>query len=117
MSIESQRHPHDGSIAQHADLLATVVPFSGSTLTLNDNMNGKVMRADFAGAVTVTVPSTLSLGFNCGIAVWGTGGSLSLSAGGGMSNRTGKTALAAQYQTGSVAVLKSGEFVVGGDFA
>lgn len=116
MSIESLRPPHDGAIPQYADFLGRIVPFSGAALTLDEDMNGMILRSDGASAVTVTVPSTLPLGFNCGFIMYGAG-TVTLSSGGGMTNRSGKTALSIQYQAGSIFVAKSGEFIVGGDFA
>lgn len=115
MSIESRKGPH-GIVPQHADFLARITPFSGTTLTLDEDMNGMVLRSDGASNVTVTVPSTLPLGFNCGFMMYGAG-TVTLSAGGGMTNRSAKTALSTQYQSGSLLVSKAAEFIVGGDFA
>lgn len=116
MSIESRRHPHNGAIPQHADFLGRVVPFSGAAITLDEDMNGMILRSDGAGAVTVTVPSSLPLGFNCGFIMYGAG-TVTLSAGAGMTNRSAKTAISSQYQSGSIFVAKAGEFITGGDFA
>lgn len=116
MSIESQRHPHDGSIPQHADFLGRVVPFSGTAVTIDQDMSGMLLRSDGNSPVTVTVPSTLPVGFNMGFIMYGTG-TLTLAPGAGATNRSGKTALAAQYQSGSIFVAKVGEYIVGGDFA
>lgn len=115
MSIESHRQPHNGAIPQHADFLARIVPFSGAAITLDEDMNGMILRSDGASAVTVTVPSTLPLGYNVGFIMNGAG-TVTLSPGGGMTNRSAKTALSTQYQAGSILVSKAGEFIVGGDF-
>lgn len=98
-----------------AGLYATVESFTGNR-TLASTDNGKILRCEDASNVTITVPSTLSIGFNIGFAMWGAG-TITMSAGSGMTNRGGKTALSTQYQVGSLLVLKVGEFVLGGDFA
>lgn len=115
MSIESlNKSYHETKL--FADLKGKIVPFSGAALTLDDDMNGMILRSDGASAVTVTVPSTLSVGFNCGFIMFGAG-TVTLSPGAGMTNRSAKTALSTQYQSGSILVAKAGEFLVGGDFA
>lgn len=122
MSIESHRHPHNGAIPQHADFLGSVVPFSGANLTLGANMNGKMLRSDGNSNVTVTVPASLPVGFNCGFMMFGTG-TITLAPGSGATNRSAKTALSAQYQAGSILVAKNNtgltaaEYLAGGDFA
>lgn len=109
MSIESKNR-------LYADFLGKIVPFSGAALTLDEDMNGLIIRSDGASPLTVTVPSTLPVGFNCGFVMYGAG-TVTLAPGAGMTNRSAKTALSTQYQAGSLMVMKAGEFVVGGDFA
>lgn len=115
MSIESHRPPHQGATPQHADFLGRIVPFSSAAITLDEDMNGMILRSDGASAVTITVPSSLPIGYNVGFIVYGAG-SVTLSAGGGMTNRSAKTAMSTLYMAGSILVAKSGEFIVGGDF-
>lgn len=116
MSIESLNKQYWPDTKNFADFKGKVVPFSGTALTLDDDMNGLILRSDGNSPVTLTVPSDLSVGFNCGFIMYGTG-SLTLSPGGGMTNRSGKTALSSQYTSGSIFVPKAGDFLVGGDFA
>jgi hypothetical protein len=100
--------------------LGNVESFTGNrTLTLSDN--GKLLRCDDAGAVTITVPNTLPTGFNVGMAQWGAG-SVTVAAASGATNRGTPVALTAQYAAGSIVVLKnadgaSAEFVLGGSVA
>lgn len=116
MSIESLNKQYWPDTKSFADLKGKVVPFSGAALTLDEDMNGLIFRSDGASAVTVTVPSSLPLGFNCGFIMYGAG-TVTLSPGAGMTNRSAKTALSTQYQSGSIFVAKAGEFLAGGDFA
>ncbi|QOZ69193.1 hypothetical protein [Bradyrhizobium arachidis] len=109
---------------QYADFRGNVVPFTGSfTLTINDN--GKVFRCDDPSNVVVTVPSDLHTGFNVGFVMYNTG-IVTLAAAPHAVNKSGKTALSTQYQSGSLMVMKRTggpgilgdiEYLVGGDFA
>lgn len=108
----------------YADLRGRIVPFS-SSFTLTPEHNGAIFRHDGSSNVTVTVPNTLDDGFNVGFAMFNTG-TITVAAGAGATNRSGKTALSTQYQCGSMLVMKrvqvdavqaTIEFLVGGDFA
>lgn len=100
--------------------LGNIEGFSGAR-TLRSEDNGKIFRCDDASGVTVTVSNDLPEGFNVGFAKWGAG-TVTIAAASGATNRTSKTALATQYNSGTLVVLKNGtgsaaEFVLGGDFA
>lgn len=93
--------------------------FTGS-FTLKNEDNGKVFRCDDASNVTITVPNSLIEGFNVGFVQWAAG-SITLTAASGATKRAGGSATSAQYQRGSLIVIKntnaaSAEYVVGGDF-
>jgi hypothetical protein len=100
----------------HADIAITT-----GSIVLTADCNGKIFRYEGAANITVTVPATLVKGFNCGFAMWGTG-TITLTPASGATNRSSKTALNTQYQSGTVLVMKNvgganAEYLVGGDFA
>lgn len=95
-------------------LLGNIEGFTGNrTLIAQDN--GKIFRCDDTLNVTITVPGNLTAGFNVGFAMWG-GGTVTVQAGVGATNRSSTLALINQYDVGSVLVMKGGEFVLGGSF-
>ena len=105
-----------------ATQMGNVEGFTGS-FTLKTEDNGKVFRCDDTANVTVTVDPSLPQGFNVGFAMWNTG-SVSIANGVGAINRSGKTALSTQYQSGTLIVLKQAttgntapEYTLAGDFA
>ncbi len=103
----------------YATQRGNVVPFKGNfALSLSDI--GKLFRCDDTANITVTVPSPLPDGFNVAF-VMGSTGTVTIATDGISVNRSGKTALSAQYQVGSLLVIKTtsgnAEFVLGGDFA
>ncbi|PSO29847.1 hypothetical protein [Bradyrhizobium sp. MOS002] len=97
-----------------------VIPFTGDrTLSLDDN--GKILRCDDGSNVTVTVPGALPECFNVGFIMMG-GGTVTLSAGSGATNRSSGTTLSTQYQKGSLLVARNtndaaAEYLTSGDFA
>lgn len=99
--------------------IGNIESFTGSFRLKNED-NGKVFRCEDAGNVTITVPSNLIEGFNCGAVQWSTG-TITWAFTNGAVKRAGGSATSAQYQRGSLIVLKnvdgaSAECVVGGDF-
>jgi hypothetical protein len=94
----------------------------GHNYTLTNTDIGAVFRNDDTINYTITVPNTLIGGFSAGFLQYSTG-TITLVAGANATNRSGKTALSAQYARGSVFVAKqnggdtAAEFLVGGDFA
>jgi hypothetical protein len=100
--------------------LEKIEPFTGNRARSQDD-NGRILRCEDSGNVTVTVSNFLMEGFNVGFAQWGSG-TITLSAGSGATKRAGGTATAGQYQHGSLIVVKnsdgaSAEYIVSGDFA
>lgn len=104
----------------YAAFRGNIVAFTESfTLTRSDA--GKIFRCESASNVTVTVPGDLPEGFNCGFVMYAAG-TVTIAAGVGASNKSGKTGLSTQYQSGSLLVSKrtaegQHDFLVGGDFA
>lgn len=89
-----------------------VEPFTGAVL-LRPEDNGKLFRCDDASNVVITAPGDLPEGFNVAFAQWSTG-TVTFAAGTGMTARSTKLAVSAQYAMGSLIVMKAGEFVTGG---
>ncbi|MCK1436852.1 MULTISPECIES: hypothetical protein [unclassified Bradyrhizobium] len=87
---------------------------------------GKIFRCGDTANVTVTISNDLPEGFNCGFVMYNTG-TITLAASPHVVNRSAKTALSTQYQTGSIMVMqRTGgnfgvvadiEYLTGGDFA
>jgi hypothetical protein len=104
----------------HANLRGNIVSLTeGFTLSPSDE--GKLFRCENTANIVITVPGTLPEGFNCGFIMWSTG-TITLTPTVGVVNRSGKTALTTQYQSGSLMVIKfmghaKHDFLVGGDFA
>ncbi|URI15922.1 hypothetical protein [Brevundimonas albigilva] len=91
-----------GPVALRTD---TTVTISGTTHTLDEADNGKVHRFTSSTAVTITMPNSLSEGWN---AIWRQvgAGQLTFSTGSGATrrNRLGHTKSAGQYAEGALAV-------------
>lgn len=103
-----------------SSFLGNVEDFTGN-LTLSDDDCGKILRCTDGSGVTVTVPATLSKGFNVGLAQWGAG-AITVAAGAGATKRSSASATSAQYGTASLMVLANAngaaaEFVIKGDVA
>jgi hypothetical protein len=89
--------------------------------TLSETDNGRLFRIDATSAVTITVPNNLPAGFNVSFAQWNTG-AVTIAPASGASNRSGVSALSAQFAYGALVVMKnidgvSAEFILGGSFA
>jgi hypothetical protein len=97
----------------------TVEEFDDTARTLSTDDESKVLVATSDSAVTITVPATLPLGFNCAVAQWGEG-AVTFEAGSGATNRSLTTATNAQYGMASLFVGKNtgsvaAEYILGGD--
>jgi hypothetical protein len=95
-----------------SNVFATIVDVADD-LTLTDEHNGKILR--FTAEATVTVPSTLTAGFNVGIINY-SAAVVDVAAGDGATNRSSTSELATQYTMGSLFVPVATEFMLGGDF-
>ena len=78
---------------------------TGTAYTLQASDNNKVVTLTNAAAITLTLPNSLSAGFNC-IIVQGGAGQVTVTAAAGATrnNRQGHTKLAGQHASGSVLV-------------
>jgi hypothetical protein len=90
---------------------------TGTSYTLLSSDNGKVVTFNNAGAITVTVPSGLPVGFNCMIVQKGAG-QVTLSASSTtINNRQSLTKTAGQWAVASLISTSTNVFVSGGDMA
>ena len=101
---------------QHAYPKANINSQTGTTYTLVDTDHGKTVELSNAAAITVTVPTGLGVGFNCGIYQAGAG-QITVVAGSGntLRNRSGHTKSAGQYAELSIRIRTTAEFVLAGD--
>lgn len=92
-------------------------PQTGTSYTLTQADNGKIITFNNGSTITVTVPSGLTAGFNCLLVQLGAG-QVSLSASGStILNRQSHTKLAGQYAYGTLISHVANSFVFGGDTA
>lgn len=81
---------------------------TGTTYTLADSDNGKVVTLSNASGITVTVPNSLATGFNCRLIQLGAG-QVTVAAGASatMHNRSSHTKIAGQYGEASIIVTSN----------
>jgi hypothetical protein len=95
----------------------------GTTYTLAATDHGQIIELNNASAITLTLPNSLPIGFNCMIAQVGAGQvTLSTAAGANMRNRQTLTKTAGQWAEISIRVRTNAggniaEYVVSGDMA
>ena len=79
---------------------------TGTTYTLDATDNGKIVTLSNASGITLTIPNSLIVGFNCLIVQLGAG-QVTVAAGSGatLRNRSSHTKIAGQYGLGTIAVL------------
>jgi hypothetical protein len=89
---------------------------SGTTYTLNNNDNGKIVVFTSASAITLTVPTGLTKQFTCSVVQYGAG-QITFAAGSGATLRlrgsTNKTG--GQYAIASLISVVSNEYILAGD--
>lgn len=94
---------------------------TGTTYTLVAADTGKIVELTNASAITLTLPNSLAVGFNCTIVQGGAGQvSLSVAGGGSLRNRSTHTKLAGQWAAASLYVRtnsggSAAEYVLAGD--
>jgi|GEM_PF-3101415 len=96
-----------------ATILAQTAAF-----TLDNSMNGKIITVTTSGAVNVTVPSTLSVGFNCMIVQLGAGQAIFTNGGNAsviISNRQSFTRTAGLNAIATVVAVAPNRFITSGD--
>ena len=107
---------------QHPPQSATINLQTGTAYTLQATDNGKVVEFSNASAITVTVPSSLPVAFNCLLAQVGAG-QVTFVAGSGATQRQslGLTKTARQWSIVSMYVRANGgssaEYVLSGDMS
>jgi hypothetical protein len=91
---------------------------SGTTYVLQASDNGKIVDCTSASAVTITVPSGLDVGFDCGVLQRGAG-QVTIVPGDGvtLNNRQGFTKTAGQYALVALVSPEADIFVLVGDGA
>lgn len=89
---------------------------AGTTYTLTQKDNGKIVAFTSGSAITLTVPSGLGKGFSCSIVQYGAG-QVTISAGAGVTLRLRASAnkTAAQYAVVSLLSVVANEHIVVGD--
>jgi hypothetical protein len=88
---------------------------TGTTYTLDASDNNKVVTCSNAGAITVTVPSGLGVGFSCMVVQIGAGQVTFSPSSTTINNRQSHTKIAGQYGIASLVAYASNVFVLGGD--
>lgn len=97
------------SMANVAPLTAEINNQSGTTYTIQASDNGKIVVLNNASAITVTVPNSLTAGFNCLLVQKGAGQvTVSAAASGNLRNYNGDNKLAGQYATASLFIESNG---------
>lgn len=107
---------------QHPPQQATQNLQTGTTYTLQASDDGKVVDLANAGAITLTLPNSLPVGFACRVCQGGAGQATFTPAGGGsIVNASGFTKTRAQWAVAVVYVRTNGgataQYVLSGDMA
>lgn len=90
----------------------------GTTYTLQASDSNNIVTLSNASPITVTLPDTLPVGFNCIIMQLGAGTvSLTPSGAATLNNRQGHTDLGGQFAAGSVIVYATQTYMLAGDTA
>jgi hypothetical protein len=94
----------------------TIVDNSNTSITLSDSDNNTVVRCTASSAVTITVPSTLSSGFNCMVIQAGTG-TVTFAAGSGatINSFAGLLATAGRHASASLIRVASATYNLSGN--
>jgi hypothetical protein len=97
---------------------ADIYEFAGTSLTLSDSLSGSNIVFTSANPVTVTVPSTLSVGFNIMLIQDGAGAvTITAGASATVHNASGFTHTRGQYAVAAIVVYRAGIAILGGDCA
>jgi len=105
--------PTSGTIATMA---ANVNVQTGTTYTLLDSDNGKIITLNNGSAITLIVPIGLSAGFNCLVVQLGAGViTFTAATGTTIYNRGTKTKTAGQYAIATIVSYTSNTFITSGD--
>jgi hypothetical protein len=94
---------------------AAVNAQTGTTYTLVQGDNGRVITMNNASAITLTIPSGLTAGFNCMIVQYGTGTVTIAGSGVTVVNRSNYTKTGGQYAIVTIVSPVANTFITGGD--
>lgn len=106
----------NGTTSTLANFSSVMNDQTGTTYTLTNADNGKIITLNNASAITVTVPS-LSVGFNCMIVQKGSGQVTLSPSTVTISNRYSFTKTAGQYAILSLVCIASGVYISSGDMS
>lgn len=110
--------PMFGGVGTSLDPLVPIALYNnqtGTTYTLQDSDNAKVVTLTNASAITLTVPAGLRAGFNCSIVQLGAGQVTIASSGTTIHNRQSFTKTAGQYSAITILQYSTNNFLTQGD--
>ena len=90
---------------------------TGTTYSLLSSDNGKVININVAGAFTLTVPSSLPVGFNCTVVQYGTGQISLATSGTTLRNRNSYTKSAGQFSIITIINMGSETYITSGEMS
>lgn len=106
MSVEALADIQFGGVSAFTGQILDVINLqTGTTYTLSSTDLGKIVELNNASAITLTVPNSLLVGFNCIVRQVGAGQVTVVAASGGTQrNRQAQTKLAGQWASASISV-------------
>ena len=90
---------------------------TGTTYSLAATDNGKIININVAGAFTLTVPSSLPVGFNCTVVQYGTGQISLATSGTTLRNRNSFTKSAGQFSIITIINMGSETYITSGEMS
>lgn len=115
-AITSSSIAGNGTTSTLSNFSSVMNDLTGTTYTLTNADNGKIITCTNASAITITVPS-LSVGFNCMIVQKGTGQVNIAASGGTIYNRYNFTKTAGQYAILSLVCIEANKYISSGDMS
>jgi len=106
----------NGTTSTLSNFSSVMNDLTGTTYTLTNADNGKIITCTNASAITLTVPS-LSVGFNCMIVQKGTGQVNLAASGVTLYNRYSFTKTAGQYAILSLVCIEANKYISSGDMS
>ena len=90
---------------------------TGTTYSLLSSDNGKIININVSGAFTLTVPSSLPVGFNCTVVQYGTGQISLATSGTTLRNRNSYTKSAGQFSIITIINMGSETYITSGEMS
>jgi hypothetical protein len=90
---------------------------TGTTYSLLSSDNGKIININVAGAFTLTVPSSLPVGFNCTVVQYGAGQITLVTSGTTLRNRNSYTKSAGQFSIITIINMGSETYITSGEMS